>query len=253
MLVTHLVQSGRPAKILTGLAFITAFDLFTRPAETLEITREDVVVTRVGRGQQVSIVIASAARPNLPVEEETPAERKIQVAVLNDEGNDTVVAGLPGLGLEWVAYLLLTLRAFTASGKRIFRGLTLDVYERLVGIGALDSGLGALGITPLGARHGGASLTANLKLLTLSGIKKRGRWKETASVKKAATLTRMVARMDRAVVLLGERLRTSGELREAALDAVQLLSLNVADSNLTRVGDRKCGALTGPTHPPQLR
>ena len=42
VLVAHLVKSGEPAKILAGLAFITAFDLHTRPSETLEILREDV-------------------------------------------------------------------------------------------------------------------------------------------------------------------------------------------------------------------
>ena len=148
------------------------------------------------------------------------------MAAKSGEFDDTVAAGLPGLGLEWVAGLLLALRAVTAPGKRIFMGLTLAAYERLVGTGAREAGLGALNITPHGARHGGASLTAYLKLLLLEGIKKRGRWKATASVRryeKAAKLTRMVARMDRADVLLGENLMKTGKLREVAFNAVQRL------------------------------
>ena len=62
MLAEHILRSGETPRMLAGLAFLTGFDLFSRPTEALDLRREDVSALQVGRYTGVAVVIAPSTR-----------------------------------------------------------------------------------------------------------------------------------------------------------------------------------------------
>ncbi len=198
---------------LAGLAFLSSYDLFTRPSEILNAKADDVVVPAVGRYKDTSLVVAPSTATRGSEEPRRPAK--------SGEFDDTVIAGLKGLRLEFVAEILKHLKKQTHGQDNLFWPLELGAYERLMqkAVTALD--LGALHITPHSARHCGASSASLLKLLKIKEIQRRGRWLAPKSVRryeKAGKLTRQVSLMAKQLVCRGERLLL-GELRDLALEA----------------------------------
>ena len=215
VLVDALLDSSKLEEKLAGLAFISAFDLFLRPSETLTIRKEDVIAPRRGQYQSVSVIVAPSALV------EARLTVKTQKAAKSGEFDDTVVAGLPGLGLEWVSELVWQLAKGTPSKTAIFAPLSLAVYERI--IGSFSQKLGVGRFTPHGARHGGPSLAMYRKILDLGGIQKRGRWLASSSVRryeKSGKLTRQAAKLDKDVFVKAAVL-LKGVLAKKALAQVK--------------------------------
>ena len=201
---------------LSGLAMLVEFDLFTRPSETLEIRKEDVIVPK-GQYKTTSVIIAPL--PTKPTTAKA-ATRAAPKAAKSGEFDDTVLAGLPGLGLEWAAELVQVLKQQAVEQQRLLDPLTLTQYERYVSATAEAIDLGKLRVHPHSMRHGGASLAAYLKCLDAPGIKGRGRWNSERSVRryeKKGRLTRQVAKMDAKQVALGGSLLRDGILKKKAL------------------------------------
>ena len=210
VLADALLDSDKIEEQLAGLAFVTAFDLFTRPSETLEIRKEDVIAPRRGQYQGVSIIIA----PSALLENRLTA--KTQKAAKSGEYDDTVIAGLPGLGLEWIPQLLWQLACGTPAKTPIFAPLSLASYERIVVAYAKRLELGR--VTPHSARHGGPSLAMLRNILDARAIQKRGRWLAPASVRryeKSGKLTRQAAKLSAATFVKADALLRGGLAKKA--------------------------------------
>ena len=106
ILAHHFLQQPSLVEQLAGLATVVSFDLFTRPTETLEIRKEDIFAPK-GRYKTTSVIIAP-----MPTKDKTLRAALLPVAKPAKSGqyDDTVIAGLPGLGLEWVDQLLRELQ-----------------------------------------------------------------------------------------------------------------------------------------------
>ena len=222
LVTAALLKDGPLLSVLSGLAFGVQYDLFTRPSETLNILKEDVVAPRTGAYQGVAVIVApgpvraaaaeATARAGLraPAPSTPAAVRKRPAArpAKSGEFDDTVLAGLEGLGFEFVPEVLLSLQRAALPGQPLFSPLTLSEYERHILKGAELAGLDPLRVTPHSARHGGASSAMHLELLDLKMIQKRGRWLAPRSVKryeKSGKLLRQVAAI-RDKIPDGERL-----------------------------------------------
>ena len=223
VLAKWLFDSGELQALLAGLALVCSFDLFLRPSEALAIKSADVVAPQRGRYKNVAVIIAPAPL----VEARTTWQAK--KAAKSGEWDDTVIAGLPGLHLEWVSEVLLKLGRVAADLPNIFSPLGLPTYERLVRKACDATGAGPA--TPHSVRHGGPSLAVFNKVLTLAEVQKRGRWLQPRSVRryeKSGKLTRRVAATPRHIIASGAQLLHT-DLRAAALSAVlQVHSLRVS-------------------------
>lgn len=206
LLAEALLTEDDRTSTLAAAALVISFDLFLRPSEALALTAADVVAPRVGQYGHVSVMVAQLD-PSLRRNEEAPRPAK------SGEFDDTILAGLPGLNLMFVAPLLLRLRQGAQRGLPMLAPLTLAQYETSLHRAARATDLAALRPMPHSARHGGASLAAVKKCLSLRGIQRRGRWLAASSVRryeKHSKLTRQVARMPRASVRRGEALLEGG-------------------------------------------
>ena len=186
---------------LTGLAFIVQYDLFARPSEVLNLKASDIVYPNVGRYRQVSVIIAPSAEDN----DRNALEAK---PAKSGEFDDTIIAGLSGMKLEFVPTVLRHLRNAAGDGT-LFAPLTLHRYENELKEGVAAAGLAHMHITPHSARHGGASTASFMKILKIKEIQRRGRWLAPKSLRryeKTGKLTRQVALMPPAVVRAGEEL-----------------------------------------------
>ena len=161
---------------LAGLAFLTSFDLFTRPTETLEMKPEDVVTPGVGQYRSTAVVIAPSNTGRTGA-----APRR---AAKSGEFDDTVIAGLKGMKLEFVASILKELKRITPIGTTLFSPLTLAKYGSMIAKAVAGTGLTKLRITPHSARHGGASTASLLKILKVKELQRRGRWLAPKSVRR---------------------------------------------------------------------
>ena len=94
------MRIGETANIRAGLAFISTVDLYTRPSEPLSILHEDITAPHIGRYMEVAADIAPASRLVLPIHSAHAGVRKERKAAKSGEFDDTVAAGLKGLGLE---------------------------------------------------------------------------------------------------------------------------------------------------------
>ena len=207
VIINDLLNAQGFIELLTATAFAVQFDLFTRPSETLNLLYEQVVAPKVGKYRSVAVVIAPQKPTTALHGTSTPKPAK------SGEFDDTVIAGLPGLGLEWVPKVLVKLKNLAQPGQALLRPLTLGVYEATIKTAVQRLGMGHLRITPHSARHGGASTAAFLNLLDAKGIMKRGRWLSPRSVRryeKSGKLTRQVALLDKVLVERGAAMLRPG-------------------------------------------
>eukprot|EP00971_Amphidinium_carterae_P342554 6481897-Amphidinium_carterae.1 len=145
LLVHHLVTSADLIAMLSGLASVIGFDLFARPSEVLGITAEEVVAPRHFGYGDVGVVIASSK----------PMGGGVPTAAKNGEFDETIIAGLPGMQLEFVRGLLQRMAALFPQGVPLLHPLTLGQFERAVRSASQSLSLEGLRISPHTARHGG--------------------------------------------------------------------------------------------------
>ena len=129
----------------------------------LTAAKEDIIVPAVGKYQKVSVVVA-------PSYQKSQGARTTRKPAKSGEFDDTVIASLKGLQLEFVADILKHLKKISPAGTAIFAPLSLSKYEHYVHKAAEANGLSKLSITPHSARHGVASVASYLKLLTLDEV-----------------------------------------------------------------------------------
>ena len=210
LLVDWLMRRVGLEPKLAGLAFLCSYDLLTRPSETLALKPLDVVAPGVAKYQQTSVIVAPSGPPG-SMGGRQPAK--------SGEFDDTVIAGLKGMRLEFVPMVLRHLKSIAHAGQTLFSPLTLHRYEYWVQRAVKECQLQPLRITPHSARHGGASTSSYLGLLTIKQIQRRGRWLAPKSVRryeKTGKLTRQVAAMNKQAVRRGDAL-LNGPLKEAVL------------------------------------
>lgn len=105
---------------LSGLAMIVQFDLFSRTCETLELRHEDIVPPKGRHCKVVSAIIA-------PLSERLAAWLPVK-PTQNGDYDDTVIAGLKGMALEWCSEVLLGLKTGGKRGQKLFDPLDLPRY-----------------------------------------------------------------------------------------------------------------------------
>ena len=237
---------------LAGMAMVTGFDLFTRPTETLSILHEDVIPP-VGKLRTTAVVVAQT--PN--AEEQLEAQRLNQPVRSTQttkagEVDDTIMAGLPGMKLEFLAEGLLTLAENTHPGYPLFHPLKLPRYEKLLREAAAALGLDILKASPHSVRHGGASTAAYHGLLDLKGIMRRGRWKAHNSVRryeKHGRLQRQLSKLTAKQLSRGSRILEPVRRRGGGSSS----SSGTAPSSLCSLGQlfnrTAANMLTGRTFP----
>ena len=179
---------------LAAAALLISFDLFARPSEVLELTGDEVLKIDESDYQGVSVVFG----PSINLDEHGN-EIRCRKPSKNGEFDDTVMAGLDGLGLEWIPELLMLLRQqCRRKADPLLFPLDLATFEKHVKEASAQLGLQKLKLTPHGARHGGPSRAMMLGLLDLKQVAKRGRWSTLTSVRryeKSGKLVRVVARI----------------------------------------------------------
>jgi len=193
-----------------GLAALLQFDLFARPSEMLSIVAEDVFLPR-GQYSTTSVMIAP-----LQIKHSVVAPKPSKAG----QFDETILAGLTGLGLEWVVDLLHRLKSGAQPQMPVVSPLDIAHYEKHFKEGMDRIGLAHLNLTPHSLRHGGASLASYLGLLTNSGVAKRGRWNSMQSVRryeKKGVLTRVVAKMKPEQVRAGSAHLKDGSLKKLAM------------------------------------
>ena len=141
---------------LAAVAFLCSYDLFTRPSEIVNAKAADVVVPAVGRYTSTSLVVAPSMSTGKPTASRRPAK--------SGEFDDTVIAGLKGMHLEFVSDILKGLQKQTHSEDSLLWPLDLGSYERFILKASVALGLDGLHITPHSARHGGANASSLMKL-----------------------------------------------------------------------------------------
>ena len=223
LIADHLISQDSLSAKLAATALVCSFDLFTRPSETLELRHEDIIPPR-GRYKSTSVIVAP-----LPIKASTlkAATAPAPKSAKSGEFDDTVLAGLPGLGLEWVESLMVKLKEAAVAQQRLFDPLNLAEYEALLRDTSTDIKLSELHITPHSMRHGGASLASYNKILDADGIRKQGRWNAEKSARryeKKGRLTRQVAKMSAKQVQKGADLLRDNNLRNKIFDFVKTLA-----------------------------
>eukprot|EP00971_Amphidinium_carterae_P137812 2731371-Amphidinium_carterae.1 len=122
--VHHLqvVTSADLTAMLSGLAFVIGFDLFARPSEVLCITADEIVAPRHFGYGDVGAIIASSK----------PMCGGVPMAAKSVEFDETIIAWLPGMQLEFVRSLLQRMAALFPQGVPLLHPLTLGQFERAV-------------------------------------------------------------------------------------------------------------------------
>lgn len=191
-----LAKRGLPGDIDAARATVLCFEGCLRPSETLGLRYGDVTVLRGTRSvlayPEVSIRLAP-----FDSEDSTPTK--------SGEFDDTVILGdsaSVSAKRGWVSDMLASLAKGMWKAKPIF-SISLAQWERSFAEAALNLGLAPLKITPHCLRHGSASTDFAVGLRGLDAIKRRGRWKASASVRryeKSGRLSRQVDLMPPEIV-----------------------------------------------------
>ena len=187
LMAEHLVDVADldPMAGLAACAMVLSFDLYLRPSEVIELTKEAVVPPQ---GTQYpkwkwAVIVAPSGSIN-------PAK--------NREFDDTALASVNDAHRDFVGPLLDVLRRQADPKQRVLDPLTLPVYEKYFRNAAQATNLAHLNATPRSVRHGGPSHDAYHGLLDLKQIMQRGRWKALSSARryeKKGMLQRQLAKM----------------------------------------------------------
>ena len=211
LLAEELMNRSQLDAKLAGMALVTGFDLFLRPTETLSLLREDILGP-VGQLRTTAVMVAQtptaeeqleARERNLPLRDTRPAKA--------GEVDDTVMAGLPGMKLEFLQEALVVLSDNTHPKYPVFHPLNLPRYETLVRDAARKCSLEVLKASPHSVRHGGASTAAYHGLLDIKGIMRRGRWKAHNSVRRYEKHGRLQRQLSK---LTPKQLQRAGRILE---------------------------------------
>ena len=188
---------------LAAIALWLSFDMYLRPSEALDATREAVVPPSGRRYARWGFTIAVSADDHDP---DAPLPRPAK----NGEFDHTVFAGVvPGAARDRTARVLASAYRLCEPGRSLLEPLTLAMYERLLAFAMTELNLRALKFTPHSARHGGPSTDAYFDRMDLNAIQRRGRWAQLRSVrryKKKGTLQRQINRMPSHLVRRGQHL-----------------------------------------------
>ena len=201
LVCNYLLGSPHLLDVLSGLAGILEFDLYTRPTETLSIKKKHVVMPGGDRYPRWGVVIA----PSTPNAAAKPTK--------GGAFDDTIFAGVPGSGREWVADLLKILWHQSKSDDTLLTPLILKEYCSRVQHAAAALDLEHLGMTPHSFRHGGPSIDAYNDTLSHPEIAARGRWRDLRSVRRygqKGRLQRVVNSIKPSVLRAGQRLLRPG-------------------------------------------
>ena len=179
-----------------ALAFLVAFDLYLRPAETLRLSRRHVYApSRNTKGYKDWAVVVA------PVEVGTPSKTGIF--------DQTLVAGTPKSSRAWIKDLVALLYGRTTGDDTLFDNLNIHGYVCWIKAAVLATGLTDLKIVPHTARHGGPSEDAYSGVRNLDAIQVRGRWAALESVArdtKFGMLLRQINKMSATQQRRGESL-----------------------------------------------
>ena len=192
---------------MVAAAALLAFDLYTRPQETLSLRHGDVYPPQGFGGRSFrgrwTVVVA-------PLESGRTTK--------TGDTDNSIEAG--GRVRGFVRELLHALRDGSRKQQHIF-GFTLPFFEAAFRKGIAALGLEALRITPHCLRHGGPSHDAWLGVRSLDEIQKRGQW----SCKKSVRRYEKHGRLLRQLSLVPAHLRPQLQSAEKNFPAVLIAAV----------------------------
>ena len=196
----YCLQQTQTEWIYAALALATQFDAYTRPSETLDL-HPSCVLKENNKGSAVAISMYPE-----------PASGRVAQRSKGKEYDDTVIIGdQPSVqaGRRWVSQSLALLAQKRKKHGKLFP-LTLPRYTILLRKASEHLGLKLI-ITPHLARHGGPSSDYLQRFRDLVEIKRRGRWKAQASVRRYEKSGRYLRQRE----ILGQSLRGKAAVARA--------------------------------------
>ena len=150
---------------LTAFGILVQGDSYLRPSELITLRKSQLLPPR--RQQTCWGIVVGLSEDGVPAK--------------NGEFDECVFLDTPSR--RDINGLLTTLiRRSPVSEKFVFKGLTLEKYEKQITIAAEDAGLSQLRLCPHMLRHSGASHDSYHQLRNIKDIQVRGRWKALVSV-----------------------------------------------------------------------
>jgi len=131
LVIASLLQDEPLLSMLSGLAIGVQYDLFTRPPGTQDTLKKNVVAPQTKAYQNVGVIDAPSRVPAAAAEATaqadlrappptTPAASPAARPAMSEEFDDTVLAGLQGLGFEFAHEVLLSLQRRALPGQPLF-------------------------------------------------------------------------------------------------------------------------------------
>ena len=162
-------------------ALLVQLDTYARPSEIVKLRRADVIRPVSKQCRFWGIIFGNS---------EFSEQTKVGLQ------DDTVL--LDSFDRQFAATILeLCYRSTSHPSDRLFPGLTLASYERVMKDATIEVGLGKFSFTPHGVRHTGPSIDFLQKARTAEQIMARGRWTCLKSVQRYQKPGRMLARMSK--------------------------------------------------------
>ncbi len=154
-----------------GDFFLTAFgillqgDSYLRPSDLILMRKSQLLPPR--RQQASWGIVVGLSEDGVPAK--------------NGEFDECVFLDTPSRR-DINGLLTSLIRRSPVDEKFVFKGLTLEKYEKQISISADDAGLSQLRLCPHMLRHSGASHDSYHQVRSIKDIQVRGRWKALVSV-----------------------------------------------------------------------
>lgn len=207
LIAKHMLERG---SFEGALLVMTLFETYMRPSEAFNMLCSQVVpASPLGVG-----TLRSTALVVYPLEGERPGK--------TGEFDHTIPLDLPRQ--EWLG------KCLAARGRRrpplepLF-GISPDHFSKFFAQAVAAENLGALGSTPYGLRHGGASHDRVTLSRSLSDIQRRGNWRCASSMKRYEKAGRLGLQLQK-------------------LSAATLQQAQWAEDHVWELFERACGPLS---------
>ena len=178
---------------------VVQFDLTSRPTETLQLTREKIILPQGRRHPRPCVVF----HPQNLAKSTTVTNRVSK----SGEMDDTVMSSMDGSLNHIYTTILMTLRTAGRPGEPLFAPLSLNSYEKVIRQSASRLELDRLEISPHTWRHGSAAKALNSKILSEKQLATRMRVLRLETTRRYAK----TGKLQRQLQLLGAPRRRRAE------------------------------------------